>query len=181
MTSAQTARIKKTRHFFENRDAFMHQLVEEISAGIRYAEQRNFIPAFRLNGLSDIPWHRIATALGMSVMELFCAAQFYDYTKVAKRILSEELPPNYHLTFSYDGTAANVENARRVLAMGGNVAVVFRNEATRDHYAANGGFLNHPVINGDESDVRFYDPKGVVVGLYAKGPAKKDRSGFVVD
>jgi len=36
-----------------------------------------------------------------------------------------------------------------------------------------------PVFNGDESDLRFLDPKGVVVGLYAKGKAKKDISGFV--
>jgi hypothetical protein len=35
-----------------------------------------------------------------------------------------------------------------------------------------------PVFNGDESDLRFLDPKGVV-GLYAKGKAKKDTSGFV--
>jgi hypothetical protein len=37
-----------------------------------------------------------------------------------------------------------------------------------------------PVINGDESDVRFMDKPGVVVGLKAKGEAKADSSGFVV-
>jgi len=36
-----------------------------------------------------------------------------------------------------------------------------------------------PVFNGDESDLRFLDPQGVIVGLYAKGKAKKDTSGFV--
>jgi hypothetical protein len=41
-------------------------------------------------------------------------------------------------------------------------------------------YLGRPVFNGDESDLRFLDPKGVVVGLYAKGKAKKDTSGFVV-
>jgi len=30
-----------------------------------------------------------------------------------------------------------------------------------------------PVINGDESDLRFTDPVGVIVGLRAKGDAKK--------
>jgi hypothetical protein len=35
------------------------------------------------------------------------------------------------------------------------------------------------VFNGDESDLRFLDPQGVIVGLYAKGKAKKDTSGFV--
>ena len=40
-------------------------------------------------------------------------------------------------------------------------------------------YMGLPVFNGDESDLRFLDPKGVVVGLYAKGKAKKDTSGFV--
>ena len=35
------------------------------------------------------------------------------------------------------------------------------------------------VFNGDESDLRFLDPKGVIVGLYMKGKAKKDNTGFV--
>jgi len=39
--------------------------------------------------------------------------------------------------------------------------------------------LGRTVFNGDESDLRFLDPKGVVVRLYAKGKAKKDETGFV--
>ena len=41
-------------------------------------------------------------------------------------------------------------------------------------------FVPIPVVNGDESDLRFLDPKGVIVHLYAKGKARKDASGFVV-
>jgi hypothetical protein len=41
-------------------------------------------------------------------------------------------------------------------------------------------YIGRTVINGDETDLRFLDPKGVVVGLKAKGKAKKDTSGFVV-
>jgi hypothetical protein len=37
-----------------------------------------------------------------------------------------------------------------------------------------------PTIDGDRDDMRFLDPKGVVVALYAKGKAKQDQSGFVV-
>ena len=40
-------------------------------------------------------------------------------------------------------------------------------------------YLGLNVFNGDESDLRFLDPKNVVVGLYAKGKAKKDTTGFV--
>ena len=42
-------------------------------------------------------------------------------------------------------------------------------------------FLGMKVVDGDQDDLRFLDPTGVVVALYAKGQAKKDTSGFVVD
>jgi len=35
------------------------------------------------------------------------------------------------------------------------------------------------VANGDETDLRFLDPAGHVIALYAKGNARKDESGFV--
>ena len=37
-----------------------------------------------------------------------------------------------------------------------------------------------PVFNGDTNDLRFLDPKGAIIGLYAKGKAKKDCTGFTV-
>jgi hypothetical protein len=59
------------------------------------------------------------------------------------------------------------------LANGANVAVVFRTSKYPEK------FLGVPVVDGDENDLRFLDPKNVVVGLYAKGKARKDTSGFV--
>jgi hypothetical protein len=56
--------------------------------------------------------------------------------------------------------------------MGGNVAVVFDKLPST--------WKGYPVINGDESDLRFLDPKNVIVGLKAKGKGKKDASGFVI-
>jgi hypothetical protein len=53
-----------------------------------------------------------------------------------------------------------------------NVAVVFDTLPTT--------YLGRPVVNGDDTDLRFLDPQGVVVGLKAKGRAKKDTSGFTV-
>jgi hypothetical protein len=58
--------------------------------------------------------------------------------------------------------------------MGGNIAAVFAAELPESY----GGI---PVINGDESDLRYFDPSGVIVGLKAKGYAKKDLSGFVIN
>lgn len=37
------------------------------------------------------------------------------------------------------------------------------------------------VIQYMEHDFRFRDPKGYIVGLIARGRAKKDTTGFVVD
>ena len=48
----------------------------------------------------------------------------------------------------------------------GNVAVVFG--ITKDQ-ALPKTWKGYPVISGDEHDVRFTDPKGVVVGLHVKG------------
>jgi hypothetical protein len=42
-------------------------------------------------------------------------------------------------------------------------------------------FMGLDCIDGDNSDIRHVDPKGVIVALYAKGKAKKDNSGFVID
>ena len=178
--NVQLARIARTKLYFNDRHAFMNQLVKEIHAAKRYAEKRGYDLAVRLNATSDIPWHRVTFqhwGETFNLMEYFAEVQFYDYTKVAKRLISEQLPANYHLTFSR--CEDNAKSVQDVLQAGGNVAVVFRDKALRNHAIAT-GFLGFPVIDGDETDLRFLDPRGVIVGLYAKGKAKKDTSGFVV-
>jgi hypothetical protein len=89
------------------------------------------------------------------------------------RFLKGDFPANYHLTFSR--SESNEVECREVLLAGGNVAVVFRARPFPSRH------LGFPVIDGDETDLRFLDPSGVVVGLSAKGSAKNDESGFVVD
>jgi hypothetical protein len=169
----QQARIRKTRMFFENRPAFMAALVKDIRKGIAQAERKGLTPVFRLNGTSDIRWENIPVSVPNSeytfrnVMEMFPGVTFYDYTKILNR---RDLPANYHLTVSRSET-----NEQFLSDMGQpyNIAVVF-----------NGGlpaeYLGRTVVNGDDTDLRFLDPAGVVVGLKAKGKAKKDTSGFVV-
>ena len=98
-------------------------------------------------------------------------AIFYDYTKIAKRFNPNwKLPKNYYLLFSR--SEINNRDCSQVLKWGGNVAAVFNKLPDK--------YLNRKVINGDETDIRFQDKKGVIVGLSAKGAAKKDTSGFVV-
>lgn len=165
----QEARKRKTRFFFENRTEFMALLVEDIKRGIKYAEKRGFIPVFRLNGTSDIAWEKIRVGEFRNVMEMFPAIQFYDYTKILGR---KNLPFNYQLTFSR--AESNEMDSRLAASAGMNVAVVFSAKTLPEVY------MGRQVFNGDDSDLRFLDPKGVIVGLYAKGRAKKDTSGFVV-
>lgn len=164
----QTARIRKTRMFFENRAEFISQLVADIRLGIRQAEKLGMIPAFRLNGTSDIPWENVPVNDATNIMSLFPNVQFYDYTKRENR---RNLPTNYHLTLSRSETN---EVACFTPSQPYNVAVVFNSKVLPTEYKG------RPVVNGDDTDLRFLDPVGVVVGLTAKGKAKKDPSGFTV-
>jgi hypothetical protein len=78
----------------------------------------------RLNGTSDLsPELFVDPDTGLNVLQLFPNVQFYDYTKVYKRIALMEKYPNYDLTFSYDGY--NDEECKKFLENGGKVAVVF--------------------------------------------------------
>jgi hypothetical protein len=162
-STVQQARIKKTKQFFEDRDNFLMQLRKDITALVRKAKKTNMTPAIRLNGTSDIEWTRFG------IMEEFPDVQFYDYTKVLNR-LKQPIPKNYHITFSK--SEDNEMDCRWALNLGFNVAVVF-NKLPETYFA-------RPVISGDETDVRFEDARGVIVGLTAKGKAKKDLNNFVI-
>ena len=162
----QQARIRKTKMFFEDRENFLAILKDDIRKAIKQAEKKGLIPVFRLNGTSDIAWEKYG------VIQEFPNVQFYDYTKILGRKVNGLA--NYQLTFSAaDGNDLDV---RRAIKDGYNVATVFGIKKSQPMPETYEGM---PVFNGDESDLRFLDPKGVVVGLYAKGKAKKDTSGFV--
>ena len=157
----QQARIRKTKMFFEARDEFMAQLEKDIKLGIKQAERLGLTPVFRLNGTSDLAWEKYG------IIEKFPQVQFYDYTKVLGRKVSHL--KNYHLTFS--AADGNDKDVARAIEQGMNVAAVF--DSLPETY------MGRPVINADDTDLRFLDPKGVIAGLKAKGRAKKDTSGFV--
>ena len=162
----QQARIRKTRLFFENRNEFLSQLIADIELAIKQCAKKGLTPVFRLNGTSDISWEKY------DIIQRFPNVQFYDYTKVLGRKVSHL--HNYHLTFSAaDGNDADVLKA---IQQGYNVATVFGLKKSQPMPET---FNGRRVFNGDDSDLRFLDPKNVIVGLYAKGKAKKDTSGFV--
>ena len=160
----QKARIRKTEYFFNDRDAFMMDLYKDIQKAIKFADKQDLIPVFRLNGTSDLSWEKYTVgSTDMNLFQLFPTVQFYDYTKILGRKVSQYF--NYHLTFSKaDGNDADVAEA---LMQGMSVVAVY------DKIPAG-------VPSADETDLRFLDPKGIMLGLKAKGRAKKDYSGFVI-
>jgi len=168
-TNVQQARINKSIDFLHDPVAFVDQLKLDIVKAKKKAQKLNVKLAVRLNGTSDITWETCKGSNGLTLMQEFPDVQFYDYTKLPSR----KVPENYHLTASY--SEADRQYAEKTLKTNKNIAVVFRSKnlpAT---------FKGRKVINGDITDLRFTDPDNVVVGLYAKGRAVKDKTGFVID
>lgn len=171
MAPVEKARVKKTILLRDNPKEFFRLLRLDLAMLERRCLKNNVKPVVRFNGTSDkdIIW----------LAREFPNIQFYDYSKVYNRT-NKALPLNYHLTLSY--SEANPVYAKNILnharANNVNVAVVFRTEAGIPKT-----FKGMPVISGDKDDLRFLDPSNEphVIALYAKGPAKKDYSGFVID
>lgn len=166
--SIQLSRIRKTLYFILFRDNFMQHLQNEIKRlAIKHNDQQLVV---RLNGTSDIQWELIKLIDNKNIFELFNNVQFYDYTKIINRLEKCKQYSNYDLTFS--AAEDNEKDIIKALKLNVNVAMVFNNIPEK--------YLNVDVINGDEHDLRFLDTKGgLIVGLKAKGQAKKDLSGFV--
>ncbi len=158
MKTVQDARIRKTKEFLADPKKFVGLIKEDIELLIEQARKKSMIPAVRLNGTTDIEWEKLR------IMQDFPSIQFYDYTKwpADKR---KNLPSNYHLTYSFSEKKDAHTQAFLWAACGFNTAAVF-----------SGGlpdkFLQRPVIDGDLSDLRFLDPKGVIIGLKTKGKAR---------
>ena len=178
-SNVQTARQRKAQWFYKDRQGFLAQLIIDIDKFRNYCRKRGIQPCVRLNGTTDIRWELQKYMGEKNIFEIFPDVQFYDYTKSANRKVKDI--PNYHLTWSYSN--ANPEYAKlldKAMEQGMNAAVVFRSNFIKVVPKCWHKWKGYPVIDGDSDDLRFLDPKGGhIVALYAKGDAKKDRSGFV--
>jgi hypothetical protein len=179
MKGKARARIARTRAYFTAREAFMVALVAEVERHEKQARAMRYRAGVRLNATSDIVWESVpCTRNGKAysnIMEAFPRVQFYDYTKRHNR---RNLPKNYHLTYSL--AENNDQQAVEWLLGGGSVAAVFSvtpKQALPASYDLGG--LTFSVIDGDIHDFRPIDPGRVIVGLRAKGKARRDTSGFV--
>jgi hypothetical protein len=181
MNSVRKGRTAKTIALFEERDTFMDMLYRELVTARNRANKQGKLLACRLNVLSDIMWEKVFPNL----FEDFKDVQFYDYTKHIRRAIlygmekegiwgKGNFPANYHLTFSRSEKNDKDVNWLINNNCPVNIAIVFDSKALPETWRG------RRVINGDETDLRFLDESGTVVGLYAKGKAKKDSSGFVI-
>lgn len=175
--NVQTARINKTLRFHNDKENFLLDLHWSIRGVVAKAAREGLQPTIRLNGTSDIDWakERVSVNGGplMNMFEHYPNITFYDYTKLPRKSDYS----NYHLTFSYSSVKSYSKSVNKAKRLGMNMAVVFNDK----HLPKK--FLDMKVINGDDTDLRFLDEtkQASIIGLYAKGKAKKDKSGFVID
>lgn len=173
----QAARIRRTAMMILAPDTFRVVLCDEISRHARMARWHGLTPALRLNGTSDIAWHRTFPEIVAHAQAEGCV--LYDYTKRPKPDAAEH---GIDITYSYPGGQG--EAARRYLDAGHRVAVVFdtrKGAPLPATWTAPWGGV-YPVVDGDAHDLRFADAGGVIVGLRAKGRMrgqKGTRHGFL--
>jgi len=168
-------RIKKTKLLFENRQFITQWIIREIKKGINRANKKGFKFSVRLNNTSDISpenFYIYKNGKKINLLEYFPDIIFYDYTKVPERIKLLKKYPNYDLTFSYNGF--NLKTCKKMLENDIRVAMVFKKVPEK--------YLNYNVIDGDQYDMRYRDPKNVIVGLKYKHVKIKNikQSKFVI-
>lgn len=173
MPSGRKATIARTVFLNHYPDKFMGLLLREIAKLERKAKRKGMKTAIRLNGTSDIAWESSKYGEFLQLAsDLFPEVVFYDYTKHIGRCVNgyrrKKGLNSYKLTFSYSGQ--NWAACEKALADGCNVAMCFADELPERYK----GFK---VINGDKNDLRFLDPKGVIVGLTYKLPKMLDARG----
>lgn len=160
--NVRQARQARTNMLFDRRDEFLNILRADIKSVIRKAKKLGKTPAVRLNGGSDLDWTDIYLE--------FPTVQFWEYTKRPDLALKLNKLPNVQATYSHNEHTTN-RIMGAMLANGINIAMVF------DLWSRKGGDLpasvgSVPVIDGDVHDLRFLDPKGVIVGLRLKSITK---------
>jgi hypothetical protein len=165
LTMIHDCRVKKTRMFFEDQDYFMNWMIAEIKLYQRKAAKDGFFFSVRLNATSDIDWTNVFLN-NKNIFEIFPEVSFYDYSK--SHLKFDNIPNNYHLTYSYTGR--NAELCKVLLNKGVNIAVVFN---VRKETELPKTFMGYPTVNGDLTDYRINDAKGIIVALKWKRIANR--------
>lgn len=167
-SNVMNARINKANYFVGNKKAFIWQLAAELVKINRLAKETTLI---RLNGTTDVDFVYLLKKYSNLDVNDLTRLQFYDYTKVLQRAIRYKNHPRYKVTFSR--SEDNEKECIEALKQGVNVAAVFSGYLPTTYKGFN-------VVDGDISDNEMLYYNGVVLGLKAKGDAKKDDSNFVI-
>lgn len=186
LSHSERARLWKATLFLGDRGAFNSLLGRELAAFSVACTRQGIQGAVRLDGSSDL-------GLADRFAPQFPELAFYDYTKSLARV-GRQLkgghrlpgrrewpalhPDNWSLCYSFDGTPDGRRKAKRVLAAGGTVAVVFNSLPARGDRAGApipATWEGYPVDDGDTHDFLPADLPGHVRGLRFK--AFRDRAG----
>ena len=173
-TNVKKSRINKSEYYISDKKTFIDQLSNELLKIAAKAIKQDKKIAIRLNGTSDQDFISIIKKynnLDLLNDNKFKNLVFYDYTAILGKI-KKYINTNYSLTLSRKED--NENDILQALKLGGNVAAVFRDELPTTYKGYN-------VVNGDTSDLEMLYNKNVILGLKAKGDAKKDKTGFVID
>ena len=170
MPSAQRAQAVRTAFLL----GYPREAGLIVGAEIRAALRKGPIN-LRLNTTSDIRWELVSPDMVQALAS--AGVLLYDYTAWHPSDRAESIA--YSLTYSAKEEAHTSDYyLTGILSAGGNVAMPF---TTTKGEALPSSWNGFRVIDGDKSDERRNDPRGVVVGLRAKGYKwKQDNSaGFI--
>jgi hypothetical protein len=172
-SNVQKARQNKTEYYLNDKKGFIANLSNQIMKEYLKAKKGNYKIAFRLNGTSDIDFvYLLNKYANLDISTLKDFAVFYDYSKILGKCIKYLNHPNYTVTFSR--SESNQAETDQAIKLGINIAAVFSGDLPNKYKGAK-------VVDGDSSDLVMLYNKGVILGLKAKGKAKKDKSGFVIN
>jgi len=166
------ARKNKTEYYLNDKKAFINQLASELIKIDKKASKNTNQTLIRLNGTSDLDFIFLLKKYANFDISNYKNLHFYDYTKILGKVKKYSNNKNYTLTFSR--AEDNEEDIFKAVQYGANVSAVFKGELPQTYKGI-------PVIDGDKTDNEMLKYKGFILGLKAKGKARTDKSGFVIN
>ena len=166
------ARKNKTEYYLNDKKAFINQLASELIKIDKKASKNTNQTLIRLNGTSDLDFIFLLKKYANFDISNYKNLHFYDYTKILGKVKKYSNNKNYTLTFSR--AEDNEQDIFKAVQYGANVSAVFKGELPQTYKGI-------PVIDGDKTDNEMLKYKGFILGLKAKGKARTDKSGFVIN
>jgi hypothetical protein len=162
LDGAVEARADRLALLLKDPALYFEILSRELKALQKRAKRKGIKTAGRMNGTTDLDWSRIQFN-GKTIFQHFPRIAWYDYTKNPK-LAENYISAGISVTFSWY-KRADTSTVLSLLDRGVNVAIAYKDRLAETQKI---GGRSVPVINGDQSDLRFEDVRGVVVGLKYK-------------